>query len=248
MRQSTAIIDDTGLPWPERYANVIRRQPFDTEWVPFDEFEALLESKSWLQRRIDHLAGAYHEPDNTGAWWVRRTYTEDGRIQKAPLGVRDLYPLIFHPEKSARGGGVFGYDDFTESNLSFEARLRATRLAMLIDVYRQEHGHLPETLDALDADAVAAIGGDPYNGKPFGYEIIERGFIVYSVGEDLVDGGAEHLGDQVVKFAADPPPVPRERRGDASGRGTRGGFGGLIGKRPASVEKESEVETVAPNP
>jgi len=102
-------------------------------------------------------------------------------------------------------------------------RLRATRLAMLVDVHRQQHGHLPETLDALDADAVAAIGGDPYNGKPFGYEIVERGFIVYSVGEDLVDGAEEHLGDAVVRFAADPPPEPREGRGDASGTATRGG-------------------------
>lgn len=231
MRQSTAIIEDTGLPWPERYANAIRRKPFDTEWVPFDEFEAVQQSKSWLQRRIDHLAGANYEPDNTGAWWVRRTYTDDGRINVTPLRLRDLIPLFSCPERSTGGSGpynlLFHYDDYTERYISFEMRLRAMRLSMLVDGYRQQCGHLPETLDALDAEAVVEIGGDPYNGNPLGYEVVERGFVLYSVGADLVDGGEEHMGDLVLEFAADPPPVPRERREEASGRGNRGGVAGL---------------------
>lgn len=247
MRQSTAIIVDAGLPWHERYVNLIERKPFDTEWVSFEDFEAVQQSKSWLQRRIDRLAEAHQGLEGT-SWWVRRTFTEDGAIHSSPLKIQDLYPLFYHPEKSTPRGGLLGYHDSTSDVLSFEVRLRATRLAMLVDFYRREHGRLPETLDALDAEAVSAIGGDPYNGKPFGYEIVERGFIVYSVGEDLVEGGAEHLGDQVVKFAADPPPVPREGRGDASGTAIRGVFGGLVGKRPGLFEKEPEVETVAPHP
>ena len=90
MRLSTAIIADDGLPWPERYANLIGRKPFDTDWGWEKEMKALEGRKPWLQRQIDKL-GRAHNGLYRVEWWVRRTYTDDVRTPTTDGFKRRLY-------------------------------------------------------------------------------------------------------------------------------------------------------------
>lgn len=70
-------------------------------------------------------------------------------------------------------------------------RLRATQLRAAINLYRQAHGGvLPATLDALVPDILPAVPTDPFSGKPMRYELAEKGWKLWSVGEDNVDDGA----------------------------------------------------------
>jgi len=65
------------------------------------------------------------------------------------------------------------------------ANVRITRTGLALLRYRETHGSLPETLDALGLGDVS----DPFTGKPLLYHSDGKGFIVYSVGEDLKDNG-----------------------------------------------------------
>jgi len=65
------------------------------------------------------------------------------------------------------------------------ADVRITRTGLALLRYRETHGNFPETLDALRLRDVS----DPFNGKPLVYRSDGRGFVVYSVGEDLKDNG-----------------------------------------------------------
>jgi hypothetical protein len=65
------------------------------------------------------------------------------------------------------------------------ADVRITRTGLALLRYRQVHGGFPETLDALRLRDIS----DPFTGKPLLYRLDGRGFLVYSVGEDLKDNG-----------------------------------------------------------
>jgi hypothetical protein len=72
------------------------------------------------------------------------------------------------------------------------AHLWVTQTALAVERYRLIEGHLPESLENLVPIYLEAIPTDPFNGQNLKYHIKEKGFVVYSVGEDLTDeGGAE---------------------------------------------------------
>lgn len=77
------------------------------------------------------------------------------------------------------------------------AHLLATQTALAIERYRLTEGHLPESLENLVPTYLQTIPTDPFNGQNLKYRIKERGFVVYSVGEDLTDeGGTERDGQK----------------------------------------------------
>lgn len=88
------------------------------------------------------------------------------------------------------------------------ADVRITRAGLALLRYRQTHGSLPETLDALRlTDAT-----DPFTGKPLFYRRDDEGFILYSVGGDLKDNDGSPKQpkqqadyDIVWRFAASEP-------------------------------------------
>jgi hypothetical protein len=61
-----------------------------------------------------------------------------------------------------------------------------TRLALALRAYRVDKGRLPENLDALVPEYVPAIPRD-LDGQSFRYSA--RREILYSVGDDRLDGG-----------------------------------------------------------
>jgi len=72
------------------------------------------------------------------------------------------------------------------------AHLRTTQTALAIERYRLTEGRLPQSLDNLIPAYMEAVPTDPFDGQNLKYRMLETGFVVYSVGEDLTDeGGAE---------------------------------------------------------
>jgi len=72
------------------------------------------------------------------------------------------------------------------------ARLRMMRTALAIERFRLAHGKLPEKLDDLVPQFLPEIPSDPFDDKPLRYVKRERGYMIYSVGENRKDeGGAE---------------------------------------------------------
>lgn len=63
----------------------------------------------------------------------------------------------------------------------------ATYLYLAIALYRQEHGQLPPTLDALAPHYIDAVPTDPFDGEPIRYDAQRA--ILYSAGNDFVDDG-----------------------------------------------------------
>ncbi|MCW3100597.1 MAG: hypothetical protein JWL77_6215 [Chthonomonadaceae bacterium] len=64
-----------------------------------------------------------------------------------------------------------------------QRRLRRTLFALL--AYRQREGHFPPTLSLLSPTAPS----DPYIHQPLHYRRTEKGFLLYSVGSNLIDDG-----------------------------------------------------------
>ncbi|MBN8249493.1 MAG: hypothetical protein J0L84_18865 [Verrucomicrobia bacterium] len=75
-------------------------------------------------------------------------------------------------------------------------RLRAAATACAIERFRQSEGHLPESLEALVPAFMTSVPTDAFTGRSLSYRRLDRGFVVYGVGEDGVDNGG----------------LPRERR------------------------------------
>lgn len=71
---------------------------------------------------------------------------------------------------------------------TLEARRGAARAALALEEFRaQRQGSLPSDLPALVPTFLAAIPIDPFSGKAMAFRTRERGFVVYSVGEDGQD-------------------------------------------------------------
>ena len=71
------------------------------------------------------------------------------------------------------------------------ARLHLALAAIAAERYRLKHGSLPESLDALVPNFLEAIPMDPFDGKPVRYKRLEKGYCLYSIGENLVDDGGK---------------------------------------------------------
>jgi hypothetical protein len=67
--------------------------------------------------------------------------------------------------------------------------LAAARAAIAVERYQVVHGALPPVLDDCVPNFLASLPEDPYDGTPIRYSRQENGYIVYSIGEDLVDNG-----------------------------------------------------------
>jgi hypothetical protein len=77
--------------------------------------------------------------------------------------------------------------------------LRATRITVALEIYRQEHGALPETLDALAPDILPEVPIDAVSGAPFVYGPVPAAdwYALYALGADLTDDGGSAEADLV---------------------------------------------------
>jgi hypothetical protein len=67
----------------------------------------------------------------------------------------------------------------------------ATAAAIAIYRYQKEHGKLPGSLDALEGKYLDQLPGDQFDGDLVRYLKKSDGFILYSIGCDLVDNGGQ---------------------------------------------------------
>jgi hypothetical protein len=71
------------------------------------------------------------------------------------------------------------------------------RLSAALAVYRAEHGAYPDSLAALTPDILPSLPVDSYHGAEFIYARNAAGFLLYSVGENGVDDGANHRDSNI---------------------------------------------------
>ncbi len=71
------------------------------------------------------------------------------------------------------------------------ARLRTVRVGLAIERYRLANGKLPENLAELVPAYLDTVPKDPFDGQELRYKRLEKGYVVYSIGEDGSDDGGE---------------------------------------------------------
>jgi hypothetical protein len=81
-----------------------------------------------------------------------------------------------------------------------ECAARGTRLSLALRLYEQEHGELPERLEALAPRWIEAPPVDPYDGRPFRYDRARR--LVYAVGANRRDDGGARGEDVLFPVGA----------------------------------------------
>jgi hypothetical protein len=77
------------------------------------------------------------------------------------------------------------------------AKVRAAKVSLAIEGFRQFKGRLPESLNELVPQFLPTVPEDPYDGKPLRYHQLEKGYVVYSVGRDGHDNGGRERPDSI---------------------------------------------------
>ena len=75
------------------------------------------------------------------------------------------------------------------SESELDALMGAAETAIASRIYKQKHGKYADSLTQLTPEILHILPLDPFTGKDYVYKKKDRGFIVYSVGEDLRDDG-----------------------------------------------------------
>ncbi|MFM8360746.1 MAG: hypothetical protein ACKOET_19525 [Verrucomicrobiota bacterium] len=82
------------------------------------------------------------------------------------------------------------FTKFADKAASAEAMVVAAQVACALEGYRVARaGTLPERLESLVPEWLAAVPADPFDGQPLRYLRQGAGYTVYSVGEDRKDSG-----------------------------------------------------------
>jgi hypothetical protein len=71
------------------------------------------------------------------------------------------------------------------------AHLRLATIALALEQFRNQNGRLPEKLVELTPAFLAEVPEDPFTGTELLYHRLPKGYVVYSVGHDLVDNGGK---------------------------------------------------------
>ena len=72
-------------------------------------------------------------------------------------------------------------------NAKYETVRRIVITALAVEQYRLDHNKLPVFLHRLVPEYLKSVIKDPYDGQDLRYNKLEKGYVVYSVGEDLTD-------------------------------------------------------------
>lgn len=83
------------------------------------------------------------------------------------------------------------FSRITELDLRVIGHLRTAEGGAAIQRYRLAAGQLPDTLADLVPAYLDAVPKDPFDGGELRYKKLEKGFVVYSIGEDEKDDGGK---------------------------------------------------------
>lgn len=87
-------------------------------------------------------------------------------------------------------------------------RIDMARIMLAVERYRLAHGSVPGTLDQVVPVYLATIPEDPFSRAPLRYRRMDRGFVVYSVGEDGRDDGGKLEPPKQKKTAGETWDIP----------------------------------------
>ena len=65
------------------------------------------------------------------------------------------------------------------------------RAGLAMERHRLATGRLPDTLDELVPAYIPSVLLDPFDGQPLRFQHLDKGYVVYSVGQDLTDNQGE---------------------------------------------------------
>jgi hypothetical protein len=82
---------------------------------------------------------------------------------------------------------VSGLAKSTQKDAELRASVDLLRIAIAVERYRDAKGGVPDHLQDMIPDFLAAIPIDPFDGQPMRYRKLEKGYLVYSVGNDGKD-------------------------------------------------------------
>jgi hypothetical protein len=87
-----------------------------------------------------------------------------------------------------------GYGGTYVEETKLDALLGAAEIGLANRIYRKKHGEFVNSLKQLTPEILSILPLDPFTGKDYVYRKTDKGFIVYSVGEDLTDDGGVEEG------------------------------------------------------
>ncbi len=73
-------------------------------------------------------------------------------------------------------------------------QMDCARAALGVERFRMAEKRLPETLEELVPKFIEAVPIDPFDGKPLRYKRLEKGYMIYTIGEDGEDNGGAPKG------------------------------------------------------
>jgi hypothetical protein len=153
----------------ETYSNVfweIYMNPVAQPVHRHDEIVAL----QWWDEVLSGIGQPYREARTT--LWPR---LQDQAELPWHAPVAHLIMPIFSRAHAKRDAAVTRRDQFN--------------IALALNLYRQEHGEYPRTLEPLAGTVDWPIPDDIFSGEPFGYRREGEGYVLWSVGPDLDDDG-----------------------------------------------------------
>jgi len=83
---------------------------------------------------------------------------------------------------------------FITADLRRIAQLRTARAGLALERYRLAMGKLPDMLGELVPAYLDAVPMDPFDGAELRYKRLEKGYVVYSIGQDGSDDGGREKG------------------------------------------------------
>ncbi len=141
---------------------------------PVRKYDQLRLLKGW-EHLLDRIQRPFREVGFED--WPETSYDELGLAGEYLEPVtRAMLPLFGRIEVK-RGHGV--------------ARLQQLQTALMLNVYRQQHGGYPRTLDELAEAMDWQPPEDIFSGEAFHYQRDGGGYLLWSVGSDLDDDGGE---------------------------------------------------------
>jgi hypothetical protein len=136
------------------------------------------ENQLWMVRARDEEVSMW---DAKAELWTPKTYKHTAQSISGFIKQIDL--AVANMASHAEGSGRIA--------LFYYARIRMAGLACALERHRIAKGAYPEKLDALLPDFLQKLPHDACDGQSFRYRLNDEGYLLYSIGTDLVDDGGK---------------------------------------------------------
>ncbi len=225
-----------------------RRRASTLKWVLLGQRAWWVETCEQLLNGDLKLSTFHHGPappwEWTPTWLFRRDQLRGAEIFTQFLEMGDDIPRMLNVAQQADRKanpsladwpllviGSMGMSDAVTFHAWNVAQLRSTHAGLAVERFRMATGRFPDSLDALVPEYLDAVPVDPFDGKPLRLATTEKGIVIYSVFDNLIDDGGdvaqtekrartpdigfrlarpEHRG---IVLLDDPPPEPYPSRG-----------------------------------